>query len=85
MLKFAISRALDGVGLDTTKQLGSFKLLLVPTRLTFLTPFYMLAIHSSLQSLQSFNNQDPLEATTGLVPLFGIDVWEHAYYLQVLS
>ena len=29
------------------------------------------------------SNQDPLEATTGLVPLFGIDVWEHAYYLQV--
>ena len=28
-------------------------------------------------------NQDPLEATTGLVPLIGIDVWEHAYYLQV--
>jgi superoxide dismutase len=28
-------------------------------------------------------NQDPLQATTGLVPLFGIDVWEHAYYLQV--
>lgn len=27
-------------------------------------------------------NQDPLEATMGLVPLFGIDVWEHAYYLQ---
>jgi len=27
-------------------------------------------------------NQDPLESTTGLVPLFGIDVWEHAYYLQ---
>ena len=27
-------------------------------------------------------NQDPLEATHGLVPLFGIDVWEHAYYLQ---
>jgi len=27
-------------------------------------------------------NQDPLEATTGIVPLFGIDVWEHAYYLQ---
>jgi len=27
-------------------------------------------------------NQDPLEATTGIVPLLGIDVWEHAYYLQ---
>jgi len=27
-------------------------------------------------------NQDPLEATTGLVPLFGIDVCEHAYYIQ---
>ena len=28
-------------------------------------------------------NQDPLEATTGLIPIIGIDVWEHAYYLQV--
>ncbi|CAF5053464.1 unnamed protein product, partial [Rotaria socialis] len=27
-------------------------------------------------------NQDPLQATTGLSPIFGIDVWEHAYYLQ---
>jgi superoxide dismutase, Fe-Mn family len=27
-------------------------------------------------------NQDPLLATTGLVPLVGIDVWEHAYYVD---
>ncbi|KHN83473.1 Superoxide dismutase [Mn] 1, mitochondrial [Toxocara canis] len=27
-------------------------------------------------------NQDILEQTTGLIPLFTIDVWEHAYYLQ---
>lgn len=32
--------------------------------------------------IQNCANQDPLFATTGLVPLLGIDVWEHAYYLQ---
>lgn len=30
-------------------------------------------------------NQDPLLATRGLVPLLGVDVWEHAYYLQYKS
>lgn len=27
-------------------------------------------------------NQDPLEATTGLKPIIGVDVWEHAYYVD---
>ena len=28
------------------------------------------------------SNQDTLQATTGLIPLLTIDVWEHAYYLS---
>ena len=38
-------------------------------------------VNKNLQ-VASCPNQDPLQATTGLIPLLGIDVWEHAYYLQ---
>lgn len=31
--------------------------------------------------LATRSNQDPL-STLGMVPLLGVDVWEHAYYLQ---
>lgn len=43
-----------------------------------------LAYNKQAKRLQiaTCQNQDPLEPTTGLIPLFGIDVWEHAYYLQ---
>ncbi|KAM7343992.1 superoxide dismutase 2 isoform 1-T2 [Cochliomyia hominivorax] len=43
-----------------------------------------LGYNKKTQKLQivAMPNQDPLEASTGLIPLFGIDVWEHAYYLQ---
>lgn len=37
---------------------------------------------TGLLRIATCGNQDPLQATTGLIPLFGIDVWEHAYYLQ---
>lgn len=36
---------------------------------------------SSRLMLSACSNQDPL-STLGFVPLLGIDVWEHAYYLQ---
>jgi len=36
--------------------------------------------HKRLE-ITSCSNQDPL-STQGLVPILGIDVWEHAYYLQ---
>jgi superoxide dismutase, Fe-Mn family len=32
-------------------------------------------------AIETCANQDPL-STKGLVPLLGVDVWEHAYYLQ---
>lgn len=42
-----------------------------------------LGYHKGLKRLElaSCANQDPL-STQGLIPILGIDVWEHAYYLQ---
>jgi superoxide dismutase len=30
-------------------------------------------------TIATTSNQDPLQPTTGLIPLLGVDVWEHAY------
>ena len=76
------TRAPDGAGLGTTRLLGSCKSPLVPTRCTNISSTLRLR-QRNIFSLTNYCPQDPLEATTGLVPLFGIDVWEHAYYLQV--
>jgi Fe-Mn family superoxide dismutase len=36
---------------------------------------------NQILKIATCSNQDPL-STQGLIPLLGVDVWEHAYYLQ---
>ena len=48
---------------------------------TVLTNYTRCNLKGGIES-RTCANQDPLQATTGIVPLLGIDVWEHAYYVD---
>jgi superoxide dismutase len=48
----------------------------------YIISFMSLLLVVGLLEVATCANQDPLAATTGLVPLLGIDVWEHAYYVD---
>jgi superoxide dismutase, Fe-Mn family len=38
--------------------------------------------HSKKLEIATTSNQDPLLT---LIPIIGVDIWEHAYYLQYLN
>ena len=82
MVKFYILQGSGWGWLGYNKAAGKLQIAACPNQVNFYTVFDIIPIDP--ENLLSFHIQDPLEATTGLVPLFGIDVWEHAYYLQVL-
>ncbi|XP_058465283.1 superoxide dismutase [Mn], mitochondrial-like [Malaya genurostris] len=63
----------------------NFKSLMMETALGILGPGWVwLGWHKPTKTLKivACDNQDSVEATAGLIPVLGIDVWEHAYYIQ---
>jgi len=84
VLSLLLFRAVDGAGLGGTPQqvrpLSFLQVLLVsPPILNICLPSL---VKLDRLEVATCANQDPLQATTGLVPLIGIDVWEHAYYVD---
>ena len=56
--------------------------MLVETKLFTILDRILFALNTGRLEIATRANQDPLQATTGLIPLLGIDVWEHAYYVD---
>ncbi|XP_055532708.1 superoxide dismutase [Mn], mitochondrial-like isoform X4 [Wyeomyia smithii] len=81
----APSKALENVVKHTFYNMDDFKKLMKESALGINgSGWVWLGWHKDTKTLKISNceNQDPLEATTGLIPILGIDVWEHAYYIQ---
>ena len=57
-------------------------IMLVETKLFTILDRILFALNTGRLEIATRANQDPLQATTGLIPLLGIDVWEHAYYVD---
>lgn len=71
------SKVLDGGKLVSVLHFSSRRISMV----SFVHRWLGLDPNSKKLKLEWCQNQDPL-STRNLIPLLGVDVWEHSYYLQ---